>query len=147
MHDYMCGMISSRHRGASIAELSGIYLGGVARWIMRVFSVILLLLTGTVFVTSPAALIARLTPESMGMQFWVIVILLYYILATLLPIDKLIGRLYPVFGVILIVMALSVLGGLIFGGYRIPEITLQNLHPAGLPVWPFMFVTASSTAR
>ncbi len=66
--------------------------------------------------------------------------------ATLLPIYQLVGRLYPVFGVILIVMAVSVLGGILFGGYRIPELTLRNLHPAGLPVWPFMFVTVACGA-
>ena len=63
VHDYMCGMISSRHRGASIAELSGIYLGKAAKWIMRLFSVVLLVLCGTVFVTSPAGLLDRLTPD------------------------------------------------------------------------------------
>ncbi len=146
VHDYMCGMISCRHRGSSIAELSGIYLGKAAKWIMRIFSVVLLLLTGTVFVNSPAALIARLTPASLNETFWIVVILLYYILATLLPIDKLIGRLYPVFGVILIVMAVSVLCGTFFGGYKIPEITLENLHPDDLPVWPFMFVTVACGA-
>ncbi len=146
VHDYMCGMISSRHKGASIAELSGVYLGNAARWIMRIFSIVLLILCGTVFVTSPAALIARLTPGFLNENLWVIVILVYYVLATLLPIDKLIGRLYPVFGVILIIMALSVLGGIFFGGYTIPEITLQDLHPKGLPVWPFMFVTVACGA-
>ena len=146
VHDYMCGMISSRHRGASIAELSGVYLGGAAKWVMRAFSVVLLLLTGTVFVNSPAALLARLTPSVLNETFWIVVILLYYVLATLLPIDKLIGRLYPVFGVILIVMAVSVLGGTLAGGYTIPEITLHNLHPENLPVWPFMFVTVACGA-
>jgi len=139
-------MISCRHRGESIAELSGVYLGGGAKWVMRVFSIVLLTLTGTVFVNSPAALIARLTPDFLSEGFWIVVILLYYVLATLLPIDKLIGKLYPIFGVILIVMAVSVLGGIVFGGYRIPELTLANLHPAGLPVWPFMFVTVACGA-
>ena len=146
VHDYMCGMISERHDGASIAELSGIYLGKAVKWFMRGFSVLLLLLTGTVFVNSPAALLARLTPEALGTGFWIVVILLYYILATLLPIDKIIGRLYPVFGVILIVMAVGILGGTIVGGYHIPEITLQNLHPDNLPIWPFMFVTVACGA-
>ena len=146
VHDYMSGMISCRHNGASIAELSGLYLGKAARWIMRVFSVVLLILCGTVFVTSPAALIARLTPGFLNESLWVVVILLYYVLATLLPIDKLIGKLYPFFGIILIVMALSVLGGTVFGGYTIPEITLKDLHPNGLPVWPFMFVTVACGA-
>ncbi len=146
VHDYMCGMISSRHGGSSIAELTGIYLGNAARWVMRVFSIVLLVLTGTVFVNSPAALIARLTPGFMNETFWIVVILLYYVLATLLPIDRLIGKLYPIFGIILIVMAVSVLGGTMFGGYTIPEISLQNLHPEGLPVWPFMFITVACGA-
>ena len=146
VHDYMSGMISCRHGGDSIAELSGVYLGGAAKWVMRVFSIVLLTLTGTVFVNSPAALIARLTPAFLNETFWIIVILLYYVLATLLPIDKLIGKLYPVFGVILIVMAVSVLGGTIFGGYTIPELTLRDLHPEGLPVWPFMFITVACGA-
>ena len=146
VHDYMSGMISCRHKGDSIAELSGVYLGNAARWVMRIFSILLLTLTGTVFVNSPAALIARLTPNVLNEQFWIVVILVYYVLATLLPIDKLIGKLYPIFGVILIVMAVSVLGGIVVGGYKIPEITLANLHPEGLPVWPFMFVTVACGA-
>ena len=146
VHDYMCGMISERHDGASIAELSGIYMGTGVKWFMRVFSVLLLLLTGTVFVTSPAALLARLTPDVLGNTFWIVVILLYYILATLLPIDKVIGRLYPVFGVVLITMAVGILYGIFKGGYTIPEITLQNLHPEGLPIWPYMFVTVACGA-
>ena len=146
VHDYMSGMISCRHGGQSIAELSGIYLGKAAKWIMRVFSVILLVLTGTVFVNSPAALIARLTPAALNETFWIVVILLYYVLATLLPIDKLIGKLYPVFGVILIVMALSVLGGVLGSGYTVPEVSLADLHPEGLPVWPFMFITVACGA-
>lgn len=146
VHDYMVGMISERNDGKSIAELSGIYLGSGARWGMRLFSVLLLLLTGTVFVNSPAALIANLTPESLGVTFWVVVILVYYILATLLPIDKIIGRLYPFFGVTLIVMAVGIVVGILIGGYHIPEITLADLHPDGLPIWPYMFVTVACGA-
>ncbi len=146
VHDYMSGMISCRNQGASIAELSGIYLGNGARWGMRIFSVVLLTLTGTVFVTSPAALLSQLLPGFLDQRLWIVIILLYYVLATLLPIDKLIGRLYPIFGVILIIMAVSILGGTLFGGYRVPEISLANLHPDGLPVWPFMFVTVACGA-
>ncbi len=146
VHDYMVGMISERHAGKSIAELSGIYLGNGARWTMRLFSVLLLLLTGTVFVTSPAALIAGLTPMENDAMLWVVVILIYYVLATLLPIDKVIGKLYPVFGTVLIMMAVGILGGTIIGGYHVPELTLQNLHPQGLPVWPYMFVTVACGA-
>ncbi len=146
VHDYLCGMISSRNDGASIAELSGEYLGKNFRIGMRIFSIVLLLLTGTVFVTSPAALIAMLTPAANDNNLWIIVILLYYTLATILPIDKIIGKLYPVFGVILIVMAVSILIGVFTGGYVIPEITLQNLHPQNLPIWPFMFITVACGA-
>ena len=147
VHDYMSGMISERHRGASIAELSGLYLGKGALYGMRIFSVLLLLLTGTVFVTSPAALLTMLSPSSLNVKFWTVVILVYYIAATLLPIDKIIGKLYPVFGIILIVMAVSIAGGILFmPQYTIPEITLADLHPQNLPVWPFMFVTVACGA-
>ena len=147
VHDYMSGMISCRHNGESIAQLSGIYLGNVAKWVMRIFSIVLLVLVGTVFVTSPAALLAILTPEKLGTGFWIIVILLYYILATLLPIDKIIGKLYPVFGVVLIVMAVGIFCGITFNpAYTVPEIDFTNLHPAGTPVWPFMFVTVACGA-
>lgn len=147
VHDYMTGMISSRHGGQSIAALSGIYLGKAAKWVMRIFSVVLLVLVGTVFVTSPAALLARLTPEVFGTTFWIVVILAYYILATLLPIDKLIGRLYPVFGIVLLTMAAGIFGCILFSGnYTLPELTLRNLHPEELPAWPYMFVTVACGA-
>ncbi len=148
VHDYMSGMISSRHNGASIAELSGTYLGKAAKWIMRVFSVVLLILCGVVFVTSPAALLDELTPDWMNGTFWAIVILVYYLLATLLPIDKVIGKLYPVFGVLLILMAVTVIGGILFSGgeYTIPEISLQNMYPEGTPIWPYMFITVACGA-
>ncbi len=147
VHDYMTGMISCRSEGKSIAELSGMYLGKAVKWIMRVFSVVLLLLVGTVFVTSPAALLAELTPDFLNVTFWVVVILLYYILATLLPIDKLIGRLYPVFGVVLLVMAGGIFAAIAFSGkYTVPEITFENLSPSHEPVWPYMFVTVACGA-
>ena len=147
VHDYMSGMISCRNSGASIAELSGIYLGKGALFLMRIFSVVLLLLTGTVFVTSPAALINTLTGEKLGGIFWIVVILLYYILATILPIDKLIGKLYPIFGVVLIVMAVSISGAMfILPQYNIPELVLSNLHPENLPMFPFMFITVACGA-
>ena len=146
VHDYMSGMISVRMNGASVSEIVGKYLGGAAKQIMRVFSVILLVLVGAVFTTSPAALIARLTPEWMDTQFWVVVILIYYLLATLLPIDKLIGKLYPLFGCVLLLMVVGIIGGLVASGYTLPELVVADLHPDGLPVWPFMFVTVACGA-
>ena len=146
VHDYMSGMISCRHGGESVAEMSGIYLGNGIRWMMRVFSILLLVLTGTVFVNSPAALLSQMTPDWMTTEFWIAVILIYYVTATLLPIDKVIGKLYPVFGVVLIGMAVSIFIGILHGGYVIPEMTLDNMHPDGLPVWPYMFITVACGA-
>lgn len=146
VHDYMSGMISLRLNGASVSEIVGKYLGVGAKQVMRVFSVILLILVGAVFTTSPAALLARLTPSWMNTTFWVVVILIYYFLATLLPIDKLIGKLYPIFGAVLAIMAVGIIGGLVVGGYTLPEISFSNLHPDGQPVWPFMFITVACGA-
>ena len=146
VHDYMSGMISVRMNGASISEIVGKYLGRTAKQIMRIFSLVLLILLGAVFTTSPAMLIARLTPGWMNTNFWVVVILAYYLLATLLPIDKLIGKLYPVFGGVLVLMAVSIIGGLIVGGYQLPEFSFVNQHPTGRPIWPFMFVTVACGA-
>lgn len=146
VHDYFTGMISVRMGGASISEIVGKYLGNKMKYVMRIFSVILLVLVGTVFVTSPAALIAMLTPKMFGISFWVTIILIYYLLATLLPIDQLIGKLYPIFGIVLIVMVLGIAGGLILNGYTLPELSLQNLHPLGKPIWPYMFVTVACGA-
>lgn len=146
VHDYMSGMISVRMNGASVSEMVGKFLGRTAKQVMRVFSVVLLVLVGAVFTTSPAALIARLTPSWMNTTFWVVVILVYYLLATLLPIDKLIGKLYPIFGGVLIMMAVGIIGGLFAGGYHLPEISFVNQHPNGQPVWPFMFITVACGA-
>lgn len=146
VHDYMSGMISVRTNGASVSEIVGKYLGKAAKQIMRVFSVILLILVGAVFTTSPAALLARLTPDWANTLFWVAVILAYYFLATLLPIDKLIGKLYPVFGGVLILMAVGIMIGLGAGGYHIPELQFTNLHPDGKSVFPYMFITVACGA-
>ena len=146
VHDYMVGMVSLRHNGASIAELSGLYLGKTVKLIMRIFSCVLLIFVGTVFIVSPASLIASLTPSWMNKYFWLIVIIIYYVLATILPIDKLISKIYPIFGVILIIMALSIIGGIVFRGYKIPEIWSGVTRPDNLPTWPFMFITVACGA-
>ena len=146
VHDYLTGMISERNGGASIAELMGIYLGNKVRWVMRAVSVVLLVLVGAVFITSPAMVLASLTEGQFDLSFWVIVILIYFTLNTFLPIDTLIGRLYPVFGAVLLTMALGIFINIVFGNYTLPEFTLSNLHPAGLPPWPFMFVSVACGA-
>ncbi|KXL54001.1 inner membrane protein YjiY [Anaerotignum neopropionicum] len=146
VHDYLAGMISMRHKGTSISEIVGIYLGPFMKTVMRIFSVVLLVLVGTVFATGPSALLAMLTPAAFNAKFWLVVVIAYYFLATLVPIDKLIGKVYPIFGICLIVMAIGVAGGIIIKGYTIPEIAFNNLHPKGTAIWPFMFITVACGA-
>lgn len=146
VHDYLSGMMSMRHGGATIGELVGIYLGPTMKKVMRIFSIVLLVLVGVAFTTGPAKLLAMLTPSSLNVTFWLVVILIYYFIATFIPIDKLIGKIYPIFGLSLIFMALGVAGGIILKGYTIPEITLANLHPANTPIWPMMFVSVACGA-
>ncbi|MCJ7833819.1 carbon starvation protein A [Cuneatibacter sp. NSJ-177] len=148
VHDYLSGMLSERNNGASISEIVGIYLGPVMKTVMRIFSVVLLVMVGVVFMVGPAGLLALLTPGWMSVKFWTIVVLIYYFLATLLPIDKIIGKLYPIFGVCLIVMALGIAGSTVLHNGTRPmlELTLQNLHPDGKPIWPLMFITVACGA-
>ncbi|MBF8982788.1 carbon starvation protein A [Lutibacter sp. B2] len=144
VHDYFSGMLSIRHKGTTIAEIVGIYLGDNAKNIMRVFSVVLLILVGVVFVMGPAGLLSNLT--SMNKSLWIAIIIIYYLLATVLPVDKLIGKIYPIFGASLLIMAVGIAGGIIIKGYTIPEITLSNLHPKGTPIFPFLFITIACGA-
>ena len=146
VHDYMTGMLSMRNKGGSVSEIVGKYLGMTMKQVMRVFSVLLLLMVGTVFAVGPSSLLAMLTPETLDKNFWLIIVLIYYFLATLLPIDKLIGKIYPFFGMCLIIMAIGVGAGLIFEGYPLPEISITNMHPEGKPIWPFMFITVACGA-
>lgn len=149
VHDFMCGMLSMRNNGASISELTGKYLGKGMLQVMRVFSVILLIMCGVVFTTGPAGLIAMLTPEKLNATFWLWVVMAYYLVATFVPIDKVIGKIYPVFGICLIVMALGVSYSMLFSGnYVMPEIwnNFTNLHPNGLPIWSFMFISIACGA-
>ncbi|WP_125152520.1 carbon starvation CstA family protein [Clostridium rectalis] len=151
VHDYFSGMLSVRHDGASVPEVVGKYLGEGFKKFMRVFSVILLILVGVVFVTGPAGLLATLTPKNLDKNFWLYIIFAYYILATLLPVDKLIGKVYPIFGICLLVMALGVGAKLIIDGYPIPEVVPSNLYnmhhnPFSTPLFPVLFVTIACGA-
>lgn len=143
-HDYLSGMLSLRHDGASIAEIVGQYLGENAKKIMRVFSVVLLILVGVVFVNGPAGILASMT--SINTLTWIAVIVAYYLLATVLPVDKLIGKIYPIFGASLIIMGIGIGGGLILKGYNIPEISMVNLHPKGTSIYPYLFITIACGA-
>lgn len=147
VHDFFSGMLSIRHQGKSVSEIVGIYLGETTRKIMRVFSIILLILVGTVFMTGPTGLLANLKLGGISsFNVWLAIVLAYYFLATILPIDKLIGKVYPLFGAVLLFMAVGIGGMLVVKGYVIPEISLTNLHPKGLPIWPMMFVTIACGA-
>ena len=149
VHDYMCGMLSVRNNGASVSEITGKYLGTVSLYIMRIFSVILLIMCAVVFTKGPAGLLNQITPDNLDTNFWYWVILVYFFIATFVPIDKVIGKIYPVFGFCLIAMALGVSGALLLSGkFNMPEIwdNFNNLHPKGLQAWPFMFITVACGA-
>ncbi len=148
VHDYLSGMISIREDGKSISEVVGIYMGPAMLAVMRVFSVVLLVLVGTVFMTGPAMLLTKLT--AMDFKVWLFIVLAYYFLATLLPIDAIIARFYPLFGACLILMALGIMVGMFtgVGGHVMPEMVLANLHPKAetMPIWPLMFITVACGA-
>ncbi len=148
VHDYFSGMLSVRHKGESITEISGYYLGNSVKQFMRFFSVVLLIMVGTVFIMGPAKLLAGISNGFGGINFWVVVIFVYYILSTVLPIDKIIGKIYPVFGVALLFMALGIFVMMFKNEVQVPEITLDNFHykPNEFPIFPFLFVTISCGA-
>ncbi len=151
VHDFLSGVISIRMGGASLPEIVGHELGDGVKQVMRGFSVLLLLLVGAVFVLTPADILAGLTPDTLDRTVWIAVILGYYILATLLPIDKLIGNIYPLFGVALLFMAVGLLGCLLFGDFGVPidfSVSFANRMPdtEHHPVFPMMFVSIACGA-
>ena len=147
VHDYMAGMMSIRYRGANVPAIVGYNLGNVAKQIMRVFSVVLLVLVGVVFVSAPAGLLAKLTGGSVGMMAWVAIIFAYYFIATILPIDTIIGRLYPLFGAVLIFMAVGVTVMMFASGTEFyNSVEWTNQHPKELPIFPLVFITVACGA-
>lgn len=146
VHDYLTGMISIRNRGAHLPELAAKFLGKFMKHIVNIFALLLLLLVGTVFVTSPAMLLHNLLDAKVGLVVITLVIFAYYILATLLPVDKIIGRFYPLFGALLVVSAFGVGIGLVITGAPIPNLTFQNMHPNNLPIFPLIFFTITCGA-
>ena len=148
MHDFFSGVMIMRHDGRSLPEIIGIYMGITTRSVVRVFSIALLVLVGAVFILSPAELLASMLPE-ITKSAWIWIILAYYILATMLPVDKVIGKIYPIFGIALIAMAAGLLFVLLSGSYTIPELTtLHNfqLNPEKLPIIPTLFITIACGA-
>jgi carbon starvation protein CstA len=151
VHDYFSGMLSIRNNGASIPEIVGKYLGTTFKQFMRGFTVILMILVGAVFIVGPAGILASLTPEVLSKTFWIYAVFIYYILATLLPIDKLIGRIYPLFGAALLFMALGIGFAIVFGNYNLVELSPENFrnmkdNATAFPAFPLLFVTIACGA-
>lgn len=149
VHDYMIGMISLRNGGAHLPELASKYLGKPVKHVVNIFTMLLLLLVGTVFVTSPASLISNFTPSWMTIGMITGIIFVYYIISTVLPIDKALGKVYPIFGAILIISTIAIGTSLLAGGHAIPNLTassLSNWHPDGTPIFPILFFTISCGA-
>ena len=144
VHDYLTGMISIRNHGAHLPQLAGKFLGKTMKHVVNGFAILLLLLVGTVFVTSPAALLANMT--SLSLTLIILAIFAYYLIATLLPIDKVIGRIYPYFGALLLFSAAGIGIGLVVTGAPIPELSFQNMHPDNAPIFPLLFLTISCGA-
>ncbi|MDV7104421.1 carbon starvation protein A [Vibrio sp. TH_r3] len=156
VHDYFSGMLSVRNKGASVPALSGRYLGNGARHFMNVFAIVLLLLVGVVFVSAPAGMITNLVNEQTSFEIsnvtMVVLIFAYYIIATIVPVDKIIGRFYPLFGALLVFMSIGLMAAIVIssehtvlGGFVISDI-FTNMNPNNLPLWPALFITIACGA-
>ena len=149
MHDYLSGMLSIRHGGAGLPELVGHYLGGGTKKVMLVFSVFMLIMVGAVFVYSPALILGALSGGgTTWVYIWCGIIFVYYFLATMLPIDKIIGKIYPLFAIAMLFMAVALLVVLIIKWPQLPELTdgLSNMSPAAGPIFPCLFITIACGA-
>lgn len=154
-HDYLSGMLSIRNGGANLPELIGKYLGSVSKQVMLVFSVFLLLMVGAVFVYSPASLMQKLCMDTIpsvdflsSSTFWIIVIFVYYIIATMMPIDKIIGKIYPLFAFSLLFMAAALMVMLFVKQPQIPELW-EGVGEASLStksIFPCLFITIACGA-
>ena len=151
VHDYLSGMLSMRHGGASLPELVGAYLGKTTRAVMLVFTVLLLIMVGTVFVYSPAEILHTMGGETM---MWVGIIFVYYIIATMLPIDKIIGKIYPLFAFSLLFMAAALMIVLFVKMPHLPELwtNFYNMGKEAQPekwtdaIFPALFITIACGA-
>lgn len=149
MHDYLSGMLSIRHGGAGLPELVGHYLGGGTKKVMLVFSVFMLIMVGAVFVYSPALILGALSGGgTTWVYIWCGIIFVYYFLATMLPIDKIIGKIYPLFAIAMLFMAVALLVVLLIKWPQLPELTdgLSNMSPAAGPIFPCLFITIACGA-
>ena len=147
VHDFFSGTLSIRNGGESLPEIVGRYLGSKTKKVMCVFTLVLMVLVGAVFVSGPAELLAGMTPDWMNAIFWIIVIFIYYILATILPVDKIIGKIYPLFAIALLFMALGILVMLYVKNPDLPEIwTGFGTKYEKNPIFPMMFISIACGA-
>lgn len=146
VHDYLTGMISIRNGGAHLPALSGKFLGKSMRHAVNFFTVLVLLLVGTVFVSSSASLIFDVINGKIALLTLTILVFGYYILSTMLPIDKIIGKIFPIFAALLLVGTIALAVSLIWNQAPIPEISLANTHPEGEPIFPLLFLVISCGA-
>ncbi len=144
VHDYMSGMMSARNGGSSITALITKYLGNWSKYPVLILIILLMIMVAATFARSASDLLFDIT--GIEQAVWMVLIIIYFLLSAMLPINKLIGRIYPVFGILLIVMAVAVIAGLLIGGYAFPEMSFQNLHPAGEEFYPDMFITVACGA-
>lgn len=150
MHDYFAGMISLRNNGEGLPTTIGRYLGKNAQFFIRIFTIFLLVIVGAVFTSGPANLLAVLTPEYLDSMVWIYIIFAYYAIATLFPINKIIGKVYPIFGFALLFMAVGILGYMVVKNPNIPELneSFRNMNPdpEANPIFPMMFVSIACGA-
>jgi len=147
VHDYLSGMMSMRHGGESLPQLIGRYLGGPVQKVFIIFSLVLLILVGAVFISQPADILARLTNNAVGINAWIAIIFVYYLIATLFPIDKIIGKFYPIFGAALLFMAFGIMIALLVERPELPEMwngfgTKYDKNP----IFPMMFISIACGA-
>ena len=151
VHDYFSGMLSIRHEGAGLPEMIGHYLGKTTKNVMLVFTVLLLIVVGAVFVYSPAEILHSIGGDTL---MWIIIIFCYYFIATMLPIDKIIGKVYPLFAMSLLFMAGALMVWLIFHWPTLPELWTHyyNMGAATEPdrwtdnIFPALFITIACGA-
>ena len=147
MHDFLSGVISLRNNGQSLPETIGKYLGSGTRRLAITFTPIIMLLVGAVFIVTPSNILTEMT--GLPYTVWLVIIIVYYFIATILPVDKIIARVYPIFGAALIFMVVALFGVLLFGGYEIPELTsVENMHAKSdtLPIIPTLCISIACGA-
>ena len=157
VHDYLSGMLSVRHGGANLPDLIGTYLGKTTKTVMLIFSIFLLMMVGAVFVFSPAKILGGIWEPAFAVEhlgrysFWIAIVFIYYIIATMLPVDKIIGRIYPLFAFALIFMAVALMVVLFVKFPDIPEVWegLRNTPGGSLtqnPIFPCLFISIACGA-